>query len=207
MIALCTATKKALLGVSINGKEACEELDANCKHSENVMLTIDKMLDEIDENIIDNDCFSVVIGPGSFTGLRIAVALVKGLIAGGGEKKIISITTSQLMAYSYIIEKKPKNQFFTVINALSGKYYICGFSPDGKVIEEDKVVEEEELNNLGTVKVGLEEEAIKNMDCYVNLHAQELLALSKEKLLKNEVINPQQLIPLYIRKSQAEEEK
>ncbi len=207
MIAICTATKKALIGVSINGKEKCSELDANCKHSENVMLTIDGLLDEIGEEIKNNDIYSVVYGPGSFTGLRISVALVKGLLAGGGERKVIAITLSQLMAYCYIKQKNPTHSFMTVINALSGKYYICEFDKDGNVIGEDKVVQKEELQSIDIKKVGLIEEELNDVDEVIDLSAEELLQLSLMKAKRNEYILPKELKPLYLRKSQAEEVK
>ena len=206
MIAICTATKKALVGVSISGKEKYDELDANCKHSENVMLTIDRLLDEIGEEIGLNDAYSVVYGPGSFTGLRISVALVKGLLAGGGNKKIIGITTSQLMAYCYIKNKRPTQSFVTVINALSGKYYICEFDKDGKVLETDKLILEEELKSIGIKKIGLSEEELDLVDEFIEPSARELLQLSKEKEALGDFILPQNLTPLYLRKSQAEEE-
>lgn len=207
MIAICTATKKALIGVSINGKEKCDELDANCKHSENVMLTIDRLLDELGEGILSNEVYGIVYGPGSFTGLRISVALVKGLLAGGGERKLIGITTSQLMAYGYIKSKKPTQSFMTVINALSGKYYICEFDKDGKALGEDRVVLEEELRNIKSKKIGLKEEELDLVDELIEPSASELLQLAKEKEDKAEFILPQNLMPLYLRKSQAEEEK
>ena len=207
MIAICTATKKALIGVSINGKNKCDELDANCKHSENVMLTIDRLLDEIGEDIKNNDIYSVVYGPGSFTGLRISISLVKGLLAGGGERKLIAITTSQLMAYSYVRQEKPSQHFVTVINALSGKYYICEFDEQGKSIGEDRLVLDEELKNINFKKVGLQEEELEVVDERIDLSASELLQLSKDKEREGEFISPQNLMPLYLRKSQAEEEK
>ena len=130
MIALSTAYKQALIAVKIDGKSAFKSLDANCKHSENVLYSIDELLDSLNVSIQANDALSVVVGPGSFTGIRIGVALVKGLNKGN-PCKLIKLTTFDLLAYSYIKRYHPKDDFYCVIDALSGYYYICKFAKDG----------------------------------------------------------------------------
>ena len=102
MIALCSSFKEALICVDIDGKQDFCTLPANCKHSENVLPCVDKCLQHIGKNINDNDCFAVVVGPGSFTGIRIGISLVKGFIAGNNKFKILPITSFELIAYNYI---------------------------------------------------------------------------------------------------------
>ena len=106
MIAISTCFKRALIGVSIKEKSQTFELDANCKHSENILLNIDKLLDEMEVSFADNDSYGVVVGPGSFTGVRISASLVKGFLAGNDNKKIITLTSFDLMAYTYINKYK-----------------------------------------------------------------------------------------------------
>ena len=127
MIALSTAFKKALIGVSVNEKRDTFELDSTCKHSENLLLSLDALLDKMDISIDQNDCFGVVVGPGSFTGVRIAISLVKGLLAGGRNEKIVTLTTFELMAYTYINQYQPKENFVCIIDALSDLYFVCEF--------------------------------------------------------------------------------
>lgn len=203
MIAISTAYKEALIGIDIDGKHSFKSMDANCKHSENLLLNIDKMLDEINVSIKDNDTYSVVVGPGSFTGIRIGVSLVKGLIAGSQTKqKIIRLTTFDLMAYSYINQCKPNVEFYCVINALSGLYYVCKFDKNGIKLEEEKVVDTKAFENIKETKVGLLEENIAEI--LVRPTAEELLQLSEIKAEHGEFIFDNELLPLYLRKSQAE---
>ena len=61
MIALSTAYKQALIAVKIDGKSAFKSLDANCKHSENVLYSIDELLDSLNVSVQDNDALSVVV--------------------------------------------------------------------------------------------------------------------------------------------------
>ena len=203
MIALSSAYKKALVAVKIDSKSAFEELDSNCKHSENILLTIDSLLDKIGCQVNQNNVFAVVCGPGSFTGIRIGLALVKGLYAGNRNNKLISITTFELIAYSYIKNFKPKKNFAVVINALSGLYYICEFDAYGQKINCERLITKEEFEKLDLLTVGLEEESL----CKVNIDptAEELLELAIEQENKGIFTEINCLNPLYLRKSQAED--
>lgn len=201
MIAISTAYKEALIAIKHDDKENYKALDSNCKHAENILYNWDEMLDEINFDIKDNDVFSVVVGPGSFTGIRIGIALIKGFYSAH-KTKLIGLTTFDLLAYCYLKYNKPKNDFYCVINALSGLYYVCKFDQEGKKISQEMVINQEEYDKLECDKVGLEEEAIGDIN--VRPHPQDLLELSESFKDKGEFIEESKLIPLYLRKSQAE---
>ena len=74
MIAICSAMKEALIGVDIDGKKGECNLDSSCKHSENILPNLDKLLQNLDTTLADNDAYAVVVGPGSFTGIRIGIS-------------------------------------------------------------------------------------------------------------------------------------
>lgn len=202
MIALSSAYKQALVAVEINGKQAFRTLEANCKHSENLLPSLDEALEEIGEKIQSNDFYGVVIGPGSFTGLRIASALIKGLLAGNSQKNVIALTTFELMAYSYIKNFSPKDNFVCIINGLSGYYFICEFDSSGKQVGTERMATKEEVEKIQVTKVSLKEEHLEG-DA-VEPSSQELLQLCKEKIDSKTLINASEITPLYLRKSQAE---
>lgn len=202
MIAISSACKEALIGLEINGKRAFRSLDSNCKHSENMLFTIDQMLDEIGEDIKKNDSYAVIIGPGSFTGLRIGVALIKGLCAGESGETIVPLTTFDLMAYSYIKNFAPQENFTCIINGLSGYYFVCEYSAKGIKLSEEKMITKEQLALLEFCKVGLEEDKIG--DIQLSPTAEELLDLAQINLAKSNTTTAQKLEPMYLRKSQAE---
>jgi len=203
MIALSTAFKKALIGVEIDNKIQTYQLESNCKHSENLLLSIDKLLDEMNFSIKDNDSFGVVVGPGSFTGVRIAISLVKGLLAGDNTKEIIALTSFELMAYTYINQYRPKSNFVCVIDGLSGFYFICKFDKYGNIIEKEKMITQEEFDNLSIIKVGLDEESVV-CDVKIEPTAKDLLKICKRKYTEGKLSKEKELLPLYLRKSQAE---
>lgn len=66
------------------------------KHAERFMDTVDWVLREANLGLDDVDCFAVSAGPGSFTGLRIGVAAMKGLALATG-KGLLAVPTLDAM--------------------------------------------------------------------------------------------------------------
>ncbi|AFA48425.1 glycoprotease [Acetobacterium woodii DSM 1030] len=67
------------------------------KHSEKLMIAIDHLLVDGGLSIQDMDIFGIVSGPGSFTGLRIGMATVKGF-AQALNKPIVGVSTLESLA-------------------------------------------------------------------------------------------------------------
>jgi tRNA threonylcarbamoyladenosine biosynthesis protein TsaB len=71
-------------GVALSrGEEVVAALagDSGISHSNTLLNDIDRVLHEAQVELSEIDLFAVAIGPGSFTGLRIGIATVKGLAA------------------------------------------------------------------------------------------------------------------------------
>lgn len=202
MIAICSAFKEGLIAIDINGRQDFSSLDANCGHSEKLLPEIDKLLDRNNLSIKENTDFAVVVGPGSFTGIRIGIALVKGLCAGLENTKVYTITSFELMAYSYIKHCTPKQDFSCVINALSGKIFKCDFDRQGNQKGKEEIAMLQELN-LETM-VGLEEENLCKIT--VKPSSQDLLELAIIKSKMAKCVSANEIAPLYLRKSQAEDD-
>ena len=202
MIAISTAYKEALIGIEIDEKVNFRKLDSNCKHSENILYSVDQMLNEIDKTINENDYYSVIVGPGSFTGLRIGIALIKGLMAGDKARKLIPLTTFDLLAYSYIKNFTPTDDFVCIINGLSGYYFICKYSCKGEKLSQEKMIDQTQFSQIFEKTVGLAEEGIAQEN--ISPSPQELLELAKEKNNENNLISAYDVMPIYLRKSQAE---
>ncbi len=66
-------------------------------HSETLMPTINRILRECDCTIGDIDALAVTAGPGSFTGLRIGMAAVKG-ISMAAKKPVVAVSTLDTLA-------------------------------------------------------------------------------------------------------------
>lgn len=74
-------------------------LNQNETHSENLVPMIKEVLENLDLKVEDIDLYGVAIGPGSFTGLRIGVAIVKAL-AHVFDKPVVGVSTLEALAYN-----------------------------------------------------------------------------------------------------------
>ena len=70
-------------------------------HSETLLPMVESLLDHFEMTVQDVDLFAVSSGPGSFTGVRIGVATVKGLAFAGG-KPCIGVSTLEALAYNLV---------------------------------------------------------------------------------------------------------
>ncbi|MCI8589598.1 MAG: tRNA (adenosine(37)-N6)-threonylcarbamoyltransferase complex dimerization subunit type 1 TsaB [Clostridiales bacterium] len=69
-------------------------------HSETLLPLIQQVLKEGQTTIEQVDLFACSVGPGSFTGVRMAVSLVKGLAFGSG-KPCVGVSSLAALAYPY----------------------------------------------------------------------------------------------------------
>lgn len=107
ILCLNTAFKTAQIACEFEAKRVFKEIDAEAKSSENVLPTVEKILSSNNLTPKNLTHIGVIVGPGSFTGLRIGVAIVKGFVCVFPSLKIISANSLDFMAFQYVQE----NQF------------------------------------------------------------------------------------------------
>ena len=106
------------------------------KHSALLIPTIKKALNKSKIKINDVDLFSVGIGPGSFTGLRVGLATVRAL-AIALRKPLIGVPTMDAIAhngYMYLKRIKPHKLntiICPVLDAKKKQVYACIYSQTG----------------------------------------------------------------------------
>ena len=133
MIILAIDTSTDFLGLVIlrDGKILAKcHMKANRKHSILLVPTIDKLLRRARLKIKDVDCFAISVGPGSFTGLRIGVTVVKGL-AYTLKKPIVAVPTLDVIAGN---AKNFAGIICPVLDARKKKVYACLYRSDGKEV-------------------------------------------------------------------------
>lgn len=183
-------------------------------HSETLLPMIKRVMDGTD--FAELDAIAITAGPGSFTGVRIGVATVKGL-AFEHNTPCISVSTLEAIAYNFIDKKcvvcavmdARRMQFYNALFEI--KDGVCTrLTPDRAISLDDL---REELKAFDSVIIAGDGAQL----CYDNLglnHAVlpegELIyqnAVSIAKLaLNKETIPPSALMPTYLRQSQAERE-
>ena len=165
--------------------------DCAMKHSCVLMGEIEKAMDSVNLKPAECDFFAAVTGPGSFTGIRIGIATAKGF-AVGADKPVKAVTAFDLIAYNVNSEN-----FYTVIDAAHGYYYVCGYG-SGKITMPPAYISREQVEKLAPL-YGTEALDLKN---YTRLNAGECLERAVNACPE---IRADGLHALYIRKSQAEE--
>jgi len=100
ILAVETATMTGGVAVMDGDKLVAESrLNIRVTHSERLMGEIDRALQGASMEISDIDVFGISIGPGSFTGLRVGLSTIKGLVYATG-KKLVTASTLEGMAWS-----------------------------------------------------------------------------------------------------------
>ena len=125
----------------------------NISHSENLCPMVDRVLTTAGIKLSDVNLFAVTVGPGSFTGIRIGVSLIKGL-AYGSDNNCIGVSSLHALAYNFSGFKSEnsdiKNIFISpVIDARRKQVYnaIFKLSSDGKIccVKKDRIITVSEL--------------------------------------------------------------
>ncbi len=70
-------------------------------HSQTALPMTEQLFAATRQSLSDVDCFAVCIGPGSFTGLRIGIAAIKGM-AFASQKPCYGVSTLEALAYKLL---------------------------------------------------------------------------------------------------------
>lgn len=98
ILALETSAKSVSCAVVEDGAPLASAYQCTgLTHSRTLLPMVDAMLKNADLTIGDMDALAIAAGPGSFTGLRIGIAAVKGL-AWAADKPCLGVSTLEAMA-------------------------------------------------------------------------------------------------------------
>ncbi len=131
ILAFESSAKTASVALSDDGRLlASMTVDAGLTHSEILLPMAEDILKEAKVSFDEIDGYAVTTGPGSFTGIRIGVATVKGL-AFGREKPCFGISSLMGLAYNL---KGLRGIFVPVMDSRRNECYTAIFSSDGEKI-------------------------------------------------------------------------
>lgn len=189
-------SSKHLTVVAVKGDKRKINFIPDCamRHSVLLMDEIEKTLCEVDLTPEECDFFVAVTGPGSFTGIRIGISCVKGF-AVGLNKKCLGVTAFDLIAYN-VSSGVP---FAVAIDAAHGYYYVCGYTADGICDIQPCYISKEALVGLNRPIYGFED---MDLTDYHKVEIRDCLAPAAASSCAKEGV-----YALYVRKSQAEEER
>lgn len=201
------------------------EINLNDKKEHSVILMdlIDSLLSRCNLTLDDVDGFAISEGPGSFTGLRIGMATIKGL-AFGSNKPCLAISTLDTLAYNVI---NFNGIICPIMDALRGNVYTNLYKNNNGKLEamsEANCLSIEELVSILKEKnepiIFLGDGLVKHKDYLLeNLNnlsfaplnsnypkASSLGELALQLFNSGETQELNKIAPVYLRKSQAERE-
>ena len=162
------------------------------RQSELMVKEIDVLLKRNNLSAKDIDELVVTIGPGSYTGIRIALTIAKTL-AFALNKKIYAISS---LAALRAVDKKT----ITAINARSNRSYVAIYDGNGTILVEEKVWPNDEL--LGWVNNGSSDFVVSGDAKYLGIEAynpdvlQGMLEARKDTTAVDNVLT---LKPIYLK--------
>ncbi len=167
------------------------------KHSVVLMDEVENVLSRANLRPENCDFYAAVVGPGSFTGIRIGISTVKGLCFAC-EKPALGITSFDCLAYA---ENK---RVLALVDAGHGCFYACGYERK-TVVVPPAFCTGEEISAL--IAQGFAPIAAEPLlaGCAVVDPCEGLLKAAEAKC--GELIPASELSALYLRKSSAEENR
>lgn len=206
MNVLCinTAFSDTYVTVQTGDSIKTKQMNSSLKQSENLLGAIDECLEDAKVSLNNIDVISCVIGPGSFTGIRIGASIANGFCFALNNIKKIQINSLDLLAYSYVKQYKPSHDFWVLLNALSGNLFACKYDSLGNPIQPPAMVFGEELSQITGSIVGLVDEQLSLCNEFVSFSCEDLGEYTQQQIKLANFSNDFE--PLYLRKSQAEAE-
>lgn len=147
-----SATKVCSVALFQNGVlKAIKEQGGQYSHAENLAVFVDELLKSEAIKPNDLDAIAVSEGPGSYTGLRIGVALAKGMCYSL-EIPLIAIPTLKAMAYGAISKANKEDLYYIpMIDARRMEVYRAVYNSKLETIE-DTAAEVLETNSFAQLQ-------------------------------------------------------
>ncbi len=195
-------------------------LNLQTTHSQRLLPTIVQLLESSDCPIELIDGFAVALGPGSFTGLRIALSSIKGLAMASG-RPVVGVSTLKALALNLY---SSRHLVCPLLDARKQEVYTALFRFDQeenlvKLKEESVIPPEAILAEIKQTTVFLGDGADIYRDLIrerlgsralfapINLRyprAVNVARLALPRLQRGEAMEIDSLIPTYLRRSEAE---
>ena len=224
ILGIDTSTMAANVAVLEDDKLICEyTINTKKTHSQKLMPMIENMLKLSDLDIKEIDAIAICVGPGSFTGLRIGMATAKAM-AHVNNIPLIGVNSLEILGANMDLCNR---NICSILDAQRNQVYKNKYIlKDYKIteLEEisikaiDELLEEISSSNEDWVLVGeavykykekIEEISNITIPSPANniTKASTLCFVARDKMLANDqVYNCYNINPMYIRKSQAEEQ-
>lgn len=224
ILALESSAKAASCAVLSDGVPLAQAWQATgLTHSRTLLPMVQDMLRSSELTLADMDAIAIAAGPGSFTGLRIGLATVKGL-SWAADKPCIGVSTLEGMAHPL---RHLDGIIVCAMDARRAQIYNAVFLAEGGTltrVREDRAISLEDAaadirafdGSITIVGDGatLCHEYFVNAGITCSLAPAHLrqqsavgIAMAAEEAGMDAAVSAQELAPVYLRLSQAERER
>lgn len=206
---LCIDTSSKLCGVGIfENEKSIDKIELNngLTHSETLMPILKQILEKNSLVLKDFDLIAIDIGPGSFTGIRIGVATAKAF-SDSLTIPCVGIDSLEILAYQIkepsivcsAIDCKNDNCYFALYELRNNEYVILE-APSAKTKQEVTDLLDSKYSNKEIKFVG---DAFSSKSLFNHLSVENLNLAALKKFTRNN-FHGEEILPLYLKKSQAE---
>ncbi len=226
MLVLCLDTTTRFGSVAlVDGKKLLAEVNylSPSTHSRQVFEALEALSKITGKKISEVDGLAVAAGPGSFTGIRIGLSLIKSLSLASG-RPVAAVSALTALARKLLC---PEIKIIApAIDARKGEIFACLYQADRSELQEvipagayepekflAMISVEQPVYFIGTgvdvylplIKAKLGEQAVITERSYYL--AAEIGQLGAVLLAQGKGLKPEEVEPIYYRPSQAEEKK
>lgn len=219
-LAVDTSSKICAVAILEDNNKIDEiSLDNGKTHSENLMPILKEVLERNNLKLSDFNLISVSVGPGSFTGIRIGIASIKPL-AEVYNLPVASVTSLESLARN-IENIDSDTTIISLIDARNNQVY-AGIFDNYYNLKEEEIAEDievilkkaEKFSKIVFVGDGavlhkdlISERLVNNEIKFTDNNEQSAVNTGKigyKKYLNKDLKNADTILPIYLRKSQAE---
>jgi len=133
----CAAASVAVYDSVRHETLAVETLEMSNGHAEALAPMVERALIDLDGGVASIDRLAVCVGPGSFTGIRIGLAMARAM-ALALKVPVVGVSTLVAFASPLLMESKP-GVILSVIDAKHGQVYLQLFEATGRPIFAPRV--------------------------------------------------------------------
>jgi len=198
-------------------------INVDLNHSEVLLPAINQACLQTGIKVVDVDLFACTIGPGSFTGLRIGAGTLKGFMLATGKP---AVGVSSLAALAMNVSNNSKI-ICSVMDAGRGQVYVAYFRYNQESLLEqigpDEVVNPADIDpdskqevlfvGDGAIKYAEIISGTKKINIFVASQQQQYIRASSvailgiEKFNRNEILDVETFVPVYLRSADAHPKK
>ncbi len=211
ILAFDCATSSCSVAIEKNKKIVASEVNNSKQHSELLLATIDQLLQQVDLDINDIELFAVGKGPGSFTGIRLAISVMQAL-ASVVNKPIAAVSTLQILAQQ-AYQLQSCHSVLVALDARMHEIYFAQYKVnatgvmllqgDEQLVKPDFLIDQQ-YDDCVLIGSGwdLHKNLIKNRNHLIanaSPQASDLISLAQYYSQQQQVVIATQLAPTYLR--------